>query len=144
MSSIASILKDKGQTVHSVAKESPVFEAIRSMADHNVGSMLVMEDKKILGIFTERDYLKKIALKFRSSRNTEVSEVMSAPVITASSTDSVEECLKVMTNNRCRHLPIVDGRKVIGMVSIGDLVNQLLTEKTEEVEQLSHYIQGEY
>ena len=144
MSTIASILKDKGQAVHSVTKESPVFEAIRTMADHNVGSMLVMENKKILGIFTERDYLKKIALKFRSSRNTEISEVMSFPVITANNTDSVEQCLQVMTNNRCRHLPIVDGRKVIGMVSIGDLVNQLLTEKTEEVEQLSHYIQGEY
>lgn len=144
MSTISEIIEKKGGLVLSVKKSDSVFDAIRLMAEVNVGAVLVTEDKSIIGIFTERDYLQKIALNSLSSRNTEVKDVMSSPVITASPNDSVRDCMETMTSCRCRHLPVVDGENLLGIVSIGDLVKKLLEEKESEVEQLSHYIAGSY
>ena len=130
--------------VLSVDQGDSVFDAIRLMADVNVGAVLVKKGNEISGIFTERDYLQKIALDSRSSRETLVGEVMSTPVITASPSDSVQQCMETMTRCRCRHLPVVEGEELLGIVSIGDLVKKMLEEKQSEVEQLSHYIAGSY
>jgi CBS domain-containing protein len=144
MTSITEIIDRKGGMVLSVDQGDSVFDAIRLMAELNVGAVLVKKGDEISGIFTERDYLQKIALNAKSSRDTPVSEVMSAPVITANPADSVQTCMETMTNCRCRHLPVVDGEELLGIVSIGDLVKKLLEEKESEVQQLSHYIAGSY
>ena len=130
--------------VLSVEKQESVFTAISLMAETNVGAVLVREGNAICGIFTERDYLQKIALKSRSSRETPLVDVMSSPVITATPEDSIEQCMETMTRCRCRHLPVVDGDDLLGIVSIGDLVKRMLEEKKSEVEQLSQYIAGSY
>lgn len=144
MTAISEIIDRKGGMVLSVDQNDSVFDAIRLMAEVNVGAVLVKKGDEISGIFTERDYLQKIALNSKSSRDTRVSDVMSSPVITASPGDSVQECMETMTNCRCRHLPVVDGEELLGIVSIGDLVKKLLEEKESEVQQLSHYIAGSY
>ncbi len=144
MSSISKIIDRKGGMVLSVEKQESVFTAISLMAETNVGAVLVREGNAICGIFTERDYLQKIALKSRSSRETPVVDVMSSPVITATPDDSIEQCMETMTRCRCRHLPVVDGDDLLGIVSIGDLVKRMLEEKKSEVEQLSQYIAGSY
>ena len=130
--------------VLSVDQNDSVFDAICLMAEVNVGAVLVTKDDSISGIFTERDYLQKIALNSRSSRKTKVHEVMSFPVITATPKDSVQHCMETMTSCRCRHLPVVEDDKLLGIVSIGDLVKRLLEEKENEVQQLSQYITGSY
>lgn len=144
MTAISDIIDRKGAMVLSVDHEDSVLDAIRLMADVNIGAVLVTQGNLISGIFTERDYLQKVALDSRSSKDTRVSEVMSTPVITARPEDTVQECLEVMTNCRCRHLPVVDGEELLGIVSIGDLVKRVLDEKESEIEQLSHYIAGSY
>lgn len=144
MTAISDIIDRKGALVLSVDHEDSVLHAIRLMADVNIGAVLVTQGNLIAGIFTERDYLQKVALDSRSSKDTRVSEVMSTPVITARPEDTVQECLEVMTNCRCRHLPVVDGEELLGIVSIGDLVKRVLDEKESEIEQLSHYIAGSY
>lgn len=144
MTAISDIIDRKGAMVLSVDHEDSVLDAIRLMADVNIGAVLVTQGNLISGIFTERDYLQKVALDSRSSKDTRVSEVMSTPVITARPQDTVQECLEVMTNCRCRHLPVVDGEELLGIVSIGDLVKRVLDEKESEIEQLSHYIAGSY
>ncbi len=144
MSMIRQILDRKGRHIITAKPQQTVFEAIRTMAENNVGALIITVDDKIRGIFTERDYLRKIALKFRSSRETKLQDVMTSPVITVESTDDIERCMKVMTDNRCRHLPIMEAGQLVGIVSIGDLVKGLLSEKEEEVAQLSQYIQGSY
>ena len=130
--------------VLSIDEGDSVFEAISLMAEVNVGAVLVTKRDSISGIFTERDYLQKIALNSKSSRDTAVSEVMSSPVITATPGETVQECMETMTTCRCRHLPVVEGEKLLGIVSIGDLVKKLLEDKEAEVEQLNQYIAGSY
>lgn len=130
--------------VLSVDQNVSVFDAICLMAEVNVGAVLVKKDNAISGIFTERDYLQKIALNSRSSRNTPVGEVMSSPVITATPEDSIRHCMEIMTSCRCRHLPVVENDELLGIVSIGDLVKKLLEEKETEIQQLSQYITGSY
>ena len=144
MTAVREIIEQKGPMVLSVDQTESVFDAISLMAEVNIGAVLVKRDEVIAGIFTERDYLQKIALRSRSSRDTMVKDVMSSPVISARPEDSVEECLETMTNCRCRHLPIVDNGNLLGIVSIGDLVKQILSEKDSEIQQLSHYIAGSY
>lgn len=144
MSTVSEILDRKGAMVLSVAREDSVFDAISIMAETNVGAVLVRNGAEICGIFTERDYLQKIALQSRSSKETRVVEVMTSPVITAGPHESIEDCMQTMTRCRCRHLPVVDGDELLGIVSIGDLVKRLLETKESEVEQLSHYISGSY
>jgi CBS domain-containing protein len=144
MKPISEILDRKGGMVLCVDENETVLDAISLMADVNIGAVLVKRGDTIAGIFTERDYLQKIALASRSSRETRVKNVMSSPVISAKPDDTVSDCMEVMTNCRCRHLPIVDGDKLLGIVSIGDLVKSLVEEKQSEIDHLSQYISGSY
>jgi CBS domain-containing protein len=144
MSKVSEIIDQKGGMVLSVEINETVFNAINLMAQVNVGAVLVQKDEAIAGIFTERDYLQKIALKSRSSKETMVGDVMTSPVISAEPTDSVQQCMETMTTCHCRHLPVVENGKLLGIVSIGDLVKKMLDEKQLEVEKLSEYITGTY
>jgi CBS domain-containing protein len=120
MTTVSEIIDRKGDLVLSVDENDSVFDAIRLMAEVNVGAVLVKQDDTIAGIFTERDYLQKIALNSRSSRDTKVWDVMSSPVITADPNDSIRHCMETMTSCRCRHLPVVENGELLGIVSIGD------------------------
>ena len=144
MSRVSEILEHKGGMVLSANSNETVMDAISLMAEVNIGAILVLEDETIVGIFTERDYLQKIALKSRSSQETKLGEVMTSPVISAEPGDSVQQCMETMTTCHCRHLPVVDNGKLLGIVSIGDLVKKMLDEKQNEVEKLSQYITGTY
>ena len=144
MSLISEIIENKGGMVLSVDINESVLDAINLMAQVNIGAVLVQENNSISGIFTERDYLQKIALKSLSSQETRVGDVMTTPVVSADPGDSVQQCMETMTTCRCRHLPIVNDGKLLGIVSIGDLVKKMLDEKEIELEQLSQYITGTY
>jgi len=144
MITISKILDQKGGMVLSVDVNDTVFDAISLMAEVNIGAVLVQHDNAISGIFTERDYLQKIALKSLSSRQTRIGDVMTSPVITADPSDSVQQCMETMTTCHCRHLPVVKDNELLGIVSIGDLVKRLLEEKETEIKQLNEYITGTY
>ncbi|MFC1702526.1 CBS domain-containing protein [Pseudomonadota bacterium] len=144
MSKVSEILEHKGGMVLSVDINESVLDAINLMAQVNIGAVLVQENDSISGIFTERDYLQKIALQSRSSQDTRVGDVMTTPVISAEPGDSIQQCMETMTTCRCRHLPVVENGKLLGIVSIGDLVKKMLDEKQSEVEKLSQYITGTY
>ncbi|MEJ2255389.1 MAG: CBS domain-containing protein [Woeseiaceae bacterium] len=142
MKLVQHLLDHKGANVVSIARDASVYDAISLMSDHVVGSLLVMEGEKIVGIITERDYARKVILKGRSSETTKVEEVMSTDVITAAAEQSVNECMTLMTEKRIRHLPVVAGNRVIGMISIGDLVQAIISDQQLEIEQLENYISG--
>ena len=144
MSRVSEILEQKGAMVLSVGVDETVLHAISLMAEVNVGAVLVQKDDIIAGIFTERDYLQRIALKSLSSQTTKVGDVMTSPVISAEPGDSVQQCMETMTTCHCRHLPVVENGTLLGIVSIGDLVKKMLDEKQHEVEKLSEYITGTY
>ena len=144
MSTIRDVLERKGNNVLTIDRGASVLEAIGSMSKANIGALVITKNDQPAGIFTERDYLRKIALEGRSSRETRVEEVMSSPLITVSPTDPCRTGMEMMTERRCRHLPVVDGEQMIGIVSLGDLVKYMLSEKEAEVEQLSSYISGSY
>jgi len=144
MTSVSEIIDRKGGMVLSVDHSDSVFDAISLMAELNVGAVLVKQRNDISGIFTERDYLQKIALQSRSSRETAVSDVMSSPVISAEPGDSIEHCMEIMTNCHCRHLPVVENGELLGIISIGDLVKRMLDDRESEIRQLSSYITGSY
>ena len=141
---IDSILNDKGTNVWAVDPDDTVFEAIKIMADKNVGALLVMRDERLVGIFSERDYTRKVVLKGKSSRATAVREIISTPVISVEPGDSVENCMRIMTEHRIRHLPVMDGGKVAGIVSIGDLVNWIISAQHMALNQMEDYICGKY
>ncbi len=144
MSIIREVLERKGGSVVTVADTVTVLEAIATMSDANIGAVVVERDGQAVGIFTERDYLRKIALQGRSSSDTAISEVMSSPLITVELTESTRKAMETMTDCRCRHLVVLDGDRMAGIVSLGDLVKHMLVEKEAEVEQLSSYISGSY
>jgi len=144
MSSVSKILELKGGMVLSVETGDTVYDAISLMAEVNIGAVLVQQDSTIIGIFTERDYLQKVALKSLSSKTLKVGDVMTSPVITVGPADSVQRCMETMTTCRCRHLPVVENDKLLGIVSIGDLVKVLVDEKESEIAQLNKYITGTY
>ena len=144
MSRVSEIIENKGGMVLSVDVSETVFDAISLMAQVNIGAVLVQQDDTISGIFTERDYLQRIALQSRSSKQTKVGDVMTSPVISADPDDSVQQCMETMTTCHCRHLPVVHDGKLLGIVSIGDLVKKMLDEKQNEVDKLSQYISGTY
>ena len=124
----------------SIGPDEPVLEAIRLMAEHHVGALLVMKGEELVGIVSERDYARKVILKGRSSADTPVAQIMSSPVVTVSMNHSVQECMQMMTTRRIRHLPVVEGKKVVGIVSIGDLVKAVMEEQQQTIEQLESYI----
>jgi CBS domain-containing protein len=140
MHSIRDILREKGATVRSIDPEISVFDALKLMADYGIGALLVVQDGKPVGLFSERDYARKLALRGLRSRETPVSAVMSSPVLTISPDASVQEGMQVMTAKFVRHLPVVDGSGVIGMVSIGDLVKAVIQDQQALIEQLEAYI----
>ena len=142
MKLVKHLLDRKGRHVISVAPDTSVLDAIKLMADKAVGSLVVMQDDKLLGIMSERDYARKVIIKGRSSESTPVSEIMTADVITTSSAHTVNECMNQMTERKIRHLPVVEDERVIGMISIGDLVEAIISDQQEEIEQLEHYISG--
>ncbi|MFZ3125571.1 MAG: CBS domain-containing protein [Acidovorax sp.] len=143
MTAVADILRSKSDnTVHAIAPGDSVFDALQRMADKHIGALLVMEGETIVGIFTERDYARKIALMGRTSSVTLVSDVMTTHVMYVSPTQTSQECMALMTENRLRHLPVVDGGKLVGLISIGDLVKDIISEQQFIIEQLEHYITG--
>lgn len=142
MHNIRQILEQKGGEIWSVRPDEFVIEAVREMARHGVGAMLVMADGEIKGMFSERDYARKVILADKSSRETRVEEVMSAPVLTIDPRATAEEGLALMTRKRIRHLPVVENGGLLGLVSIGDLVNAVLGDQKLLIEQLESYVRG--
>jgi CBS domain-containing protein len=142
MTTLAQLLKTKGYDVWSVKPDDLVIDAIKAMASKEVGALLVMEGEKLVGIFSERDYARKIILEGKSSRDTSVAEVMTTGVIHASPDNSIEDSMRLMTERYFRHLPVVDDGKVIGVISIGDLVKVIIVEQQELIKQLERYISG--
>jgi len=138
------VLKAKGQNVWAIDPESTVYQAIEIMSDKHVGALLVMRDQKLMGVISERDYARKVILKGRSSKETLVKEIMTAPAIFVEPGQTVSECMVIMTNNRIRHLPIVEQENVVGIVSIGDLVNWIISTQEHTIQQLQDYIIGKY
>ena len=142
MTTVAQILKSKpDQSVATIAPDAAVFEAVKQMAERNVGALVVLEGEKIAGVISERDYARKVALMARSSRDTLVRDVMTAPVMTVRPDQANEECMALMTQNRVRHLPVMDGGRMLGVVSIGDLVKWRIAEASAEVDAIRSYIQ---
>jgi CBS domain-containing protein len=143
MTTVAALLNEKPEArVVTLTAEASVLEAIGLMAEHHVGSVLILRDGRAVGIATERDYARKVILRGRSSAETAVSEIMSSPLITVSPGDSMNHCMALMTERKIRHLPVSDGIDVVGMISIGDLLKALLAEQQREIEQLQQYIAG--
>lgn len=140
MTYVSQLLDRKGRAMYSVEPEDPVLEAIQLMADHHVGALLVMKGDALVGIVSERDYARKVILLGRSSAETPVWQIMSSPVLTVSPRHSVQECMELMTEHRVRHLPVVEGERVVGVVSIGDLVKAVIRDQQETIEQLESYI----
>ena len=137
------ILKSKAsQTVHTITPEASVFDAVKVMADKDIGALVVMEGARVAGLITERDYARKIALMSRLSKDTRVREIMTSEVLCVRPERTSEECMALMTENRVRHLPVMDGDKLLGLISIGDLVKDIISEQQFIIEQLEHYITG--
>lgn len=143
MTTAAEILRAKpDQSIYTIAPTASVYDALVMMSDKRVGALLVMDEGRITGIITERDYARKIALMSRLSRETDVSEIMTSAVMYVSPGQTSEECMALMTENRLRHLPVMDGERLLGMISIGDLVKGIISEQKFIIEQLEHYITG--
>jgi CBS domain-containing protein len=136
------LLRQKGSQIFSVAPTDSVRQAIEIMATRHVGALLVMKEGSLLGVISERDYARKVILKNRSSQDTPVSEIMTAPAVTVTADATVHQCMELMTQGRFRHLPVVDSGRVVGMLSIGDLVKAVIEEQTAHIEQLERYIAG--
>ena len=144
LDSVERILKQKGSRVYSIAPDTTVYEALEELAEKDVGALVVMNETDLVGIFSERDYVRKVILKGRSSKEMQVHEIMSSPAVTVELRTTVDECMHRMTDKRCRHLPVVDEGKVVGVVSIGDLVNWIITAQDSTIHQLEDYITGKY
>jgi CBS domain-containing protein len=141
---IREILQHKGQQFWSVRPQQTVFEAIAMLADKNIGALPVLDGDTLVGIISERDYTRKVALKGRSSKETLVRDIISSPVISVTPIASVDECMRIMTHHRIRHLPVLENGKVIGIISIGDLVNWIINIQSQTIDQLQDYIAGKY
>ncbi len=140
---VSQLLADKPNEIFAVAPQQPVLEAVALMAEKSIGAVLVMEGEKLVGILSERDYARKVVLKGRSSKDTPVADIMTpAPLITVGTASRARECMRLMTDKRIRHLPVVEGDKVIGMLSIGDLVRAIIQAQEAEIAQLTQYIAG--
>ena len=142
MQTVKHLLAAKGTQIYSVAPTDSVLRAIEIMATRHIGALLVMQQGSLTGIMSERDYARKVILMDRSSRDTPVSDIMTASPITVTSTDTVHHCMQLMTKHRFRHLPVVDSGRVVGMLSIGDLVKAVMDEQTAQIEELERYIAG--
>ena len=142
MQTVRQLLGTKSPEIHAVAPDSAVIDAIRLMAEKGIGAVLVMDGVRLAGILSERDYARKIVLRDRSSRDTPVAAIMTAEVVTVTPADTVEDCLQLVTDRRIRHLPVVEGGVVLGVISIGDLVKSVIEQQRRELGQLQQYIVG--
>ena len=136
------VLDRKGRNIISVKPDDSVLEAIRVMAEKNIGAVVVMQDESLIGIMSERDYARKVIVKGRASDSTPVADIMTSDVFTATGGETVNKCMAMMTEKKIRHLPVVEEGNVVGMISIGDLVEAIIADQQEEIEQLEHYISG--
>lgn len=144
MTTAADILKSKpNQAIFAIGPRASVYDALQLAADKGVGALLVMEDERVIGIVTERDYARKVALLSRSSKDTAVSEIMTTAVMYVHPKQTTAECMALMTDKRIRHLPVMDEGKLLGLISIGDLVKDIISEQQFIIQQLQHYIAGE-
>jgi len=139
---IGTILHHKGAAVWSISPQATVFEAIQLLARKNIGALPVMEGDKLVGIFSERDYTRKVALEGKTSQTTKVCDILATNVSTISPQDTVEEAMRRMTEKRIRHMPVVEGGKVVGLISIGDMVNWIISAQTAKIDQLESYVSG--
>ncbi len=142
MSFVSEILKTKGYDVWSIRPDATVFDAVKLMSERGVGALLVMDGEKLVGIVTERDYARKVILEGRSSRETPVRDVMTKRVLCVTPQQTVQECMALMNDKRARHLPVLDHKRVVGVVSIGDLVKAIIEEQQVLIEHLQHYVNG--
>jgi CBS domain-containing protein len=142
MTTVRSVLQTKDNTIWSIAPDALVFDALKIMADKNVGALLVTKKEKVVGIFSERDYARKIVLKGESSHTTAIKDVMTSGVLSVNPEQSIDECMTLMTNKHIRHLPVLENGKLIGLVSIGDVVKAIISEHEYTIKQLENYITG--
>ncbi|MDP9083576.1 MAG: CBS domain-containing protein [Pseudomonadota bacterium] len=142
MQTVSQLLKKKGNDVYCVAPQDSVLHAIEVMATRHVGALLVMSQASLIGIISERDYARKVILKSRSSHDTPVSDIMTSPATSVTPEDTVHHCMELMTEGRFRHLPVLKAGRVVGILSIGDLVKAVIQEQSETIEQLERYIAG--
>jgi CBS domain-containing protein len=142
MQFVHDVLDDKGHEVWTVAPDTTVYEGLEVMADKNVGALVVVDDERIIGIFSERDYARRLALSNKRSRETPVKEIMTEVVATVSSSHSMKDCMALMTNERVRHLPVVEDGRLVGLISIGDVVKSIMSYQEKMIQQLEAYITG--
>ena len=142
MSQVRHLLQTKGSTIFSVAPDAPVLEAIKQMAEHRIGALLVLANGELLGVVSERDYARKVILQGKSSSQTAVSDIMSGTPITVGPDTDVFDCMRLCTDRRIRHLPVVEDGKLVGVISIGDLVKAVIDAQAEQIEHLERYITG--
>jgi len=140
---VSALLRDKTPLIHSVTSETTVYSAIEVMATHNIGALPVLEGRRLVGLLTERDYTRKVILKGRSSRNTNVSEIMTRDPIVVGPEDTIEHCMRLMTEKRVRHLPVTEGEELVGILSIGDFLKWIISAQTATIDQLTKYVFGE-
>ncbi|HKW52039.1 MAG TPA: CBS domain-containing protein [Candidatus Eisenbacteria bacterium] len=144
MGRVADLIRAKGHDVYTIESGASVYDAVKRMVDHNAGSLLVVDGGEIRGIITERDYLREIVLKGRTSKTTEVRTIMTAEVVCVGPNDTIEECMAVMTEKRIRHLPVLQEGRLAGLISIGDVVKQLSKDQKAQIRYLTDYITGKY
>ena len=142
MKLVKHLLDTKGRDVIAISPDASVFDAIRLMAEKGIGALAVIQDGRLVGMLSERDYARKVIIKGRSSRETRVGDIMTADVVATTASQTVNDCMNLMTDRRIRHLPVVEDDEVIGMISIGDLVQAIISDQQAEIEHLEHYISG--
>ena len=144
MKLVSQLVEAKGHDVWSVIPDTTVLDALQLMADKKVGALLVLEEDRLVGVFSERDYARKVVLKGRSSKDTPVRDIMSSNIVSVEPDQTTELCMSLMTEKRVRHLPVVDGDKVIGVISIGDVVKAVISDREDSIQELERYITGTY
>ncbi len=142
MGTVNKIIKTKGSSIFSVSPETMVYEALEFMVEKNVNALVVMENEKLAGIFTEKDYARKVVLKGKSSKETRIGEIMTKDLITVTPDSTIDNCMRLMTGKFIRHLPVVEGEELVGIISIGDVVKYIIEEQKFIIENMEHYITG--